>query len=407
MTNSHWSAAVVLLGTLFAGQAVATIPYGSVTPGTPGLGPGLAAPDEVPGKEYSHDLDHLITAVGTSPSPEQVVAWDGSGGVANGVSFFGQRPTLTAPSQVDAIANDGDFLFNPLRSDDAHLIYSFDDRFNVVTPGGVFPSFLSSAGPIPLGNGNIVGGAGELSYELGLFGGVNAPETQGLWADQAAINGMPLPDDIDGVEVWGPEPAFTADANKYSLDVDAISGFGGLPATSIWNAPSGTSYVSQSMIISAVTSLLGPLPPGLVLAGPDGEHYDGMDVVNLDALMVRDVVGDPDTFDRDPTGGSDHDAIIFSIEQLANPADPDGYYATGSELFVLEGSTSASFLTHGGHAWDHAYSLATFGLMKGPQNLAVLDINAIEAIAESVVPEPGCWLLAVVSMMGIGRRFRT
>ena len=49
--------------------------------------------------------------------------------------------------------------------------------------------------------------------------------------------------------------------------------------------------------------------------------------------MVRDVVGETDDFGRDPTGGGDHDAIIFSIEQLANPADPDGYYATGSELF--------------------------------------------------------------------------
>ena len=79
---------------------------------------------------------------------------------------------------------------------------------------------------------------------------------------------MPFPNDIDGVEVWGPEPAFADDANKYSLDVDAMSGFAGLPATSVWNAPSGTPYISQAMITSAVTSLLGPLPPGLVLEGP-------------------------------------------------------------------------------------------------------------------------------------------
>ena len=153
MTKLHLSATVLLLGSVLAGQAAATIPYGSVTPGTPGLGPGLAAPDEVPGKEYTHDVDHMITAVGTSPSPEQVVAWDGSGGVANGVSFFGQRPSLTTPSQVDAIANHGDYLFNPLRTDDAHLIYSFDDRFNVVSPAGVSAGFLPSGGPIALGNG--------------------------------------------------------------------------------------------------------------------------------------------------------------------------------------------------------------------------------------------------------------
>lgn len=401
MASRQLLAAALVCGLVFASQATATIPYGSVTGGTPGLGPGLASPADVPGKEYSHDMDHMITAVGVSPAPEQVVAWDGSGGVANGVSYVGQRPTLTMRSQVDAIANHGDYLFNPLRRDDAHLIFSFDDMFNVVGAGGILPAMLPSSGPVMLSNGKVVGGAGELSYELGLFGGANGPETQGLWASQASINGMPFPRDIDGVEVWGPEPAFTADANKYSLDVDAFSGFGGLPATSIWNAPVGSPYVSHAAIVSAVESLLGIVPPGAVLTDPTGNTLDGRDTINLDALMVRDSVGSSDEFERDPTGGSDHDRIIFSIEQIANPLDPDGYYATGSELFVLDGATMASFLRHGGHMWDHGYALGAFGLAS-PDQRGVLDINAIEAVSEFVVPEPISSMLMGLGLAALG-----
>ena len=37
----------------------------------------------------------------------------------------------------------------------------------------------------------------------------------------------------------------------------------------------------------------------------------------------------------DPTGGGQGDQIIFSIRQMIDLTDPSGYYATGSELFVL------------------------------------------------------------------------
>ena len=77
--------------------------------------------------------------------------------------------------------------------------------------------------------------------------------------------------------------------------------------------------------------------------------------------------------------------------------DPDGYYATGSELFVLESTFAGpkvSFLDHGGHTWDHAYSLtelAVVGLPGGPEpdGLVVIDINAIEAIGEDQVDPCG------------------
>ncbi|QDS98467.1 hypothetical protein [Adhaeretor mobilis] len=385
--------AATLVALMVTSNAWATIPYGSVTPGLPALGPGIAPPSTVPGKEYSHDIDEEVTAVGVAPDPKQVIAWDGSGGVANGLDFSPPVfPTVLIDFEIDAIANHDDFLFNQLLSDDAHLLFSLDKDFVLYTPGGPVPSMLPPGTPpgVTLANGNVVGGSGEISYELGVFGGANAPDTQGLWASQAAINGMPFPDDLDGLEIWGPEPALTADTDKLSLRLDAATGFAG-PPVSVFNGD-GTPYIDLPTITAAVTSLLGPLPTSIE---PDR--------LNLDALMVKDVLGEDSSFDGDPTGGgADPDRIIFSIDQIPDPADPDGYYATGSELFVLDAAGGAFFLAHGGHLWDHGYALSTFSIgMPGPdQNFGVFDIDAIEAVTAGVVPEPTTLVLAFSVVMG-------
>ncbi len=74
----------------------------------------------------------------------------------------------------------------------------------------------------------------------------------------------------------------------------------------------------------------------------------------MDAMMVNDnAVEDP--FEP-ATIVSPGDTVLFSIRQIPDPGDPDGYYATGSELFVLGGVGGPAFLMHGGHLWDHAYS---------------------------------------------------
>jgi MYXO-CTERM domain-containing protein len=406
-------------GALVAGMAAtsaswATLPYVPVVPGGPVLGPGVAPPRIVLGKEYSHDMDHMITAVGTAPSPEQVVTWDGSGGVANGLNYVGTRTTFTILSQVDAIANHGDALYVPLREDVAHIIYSIDDAATAFIPGlGHVPVKVPSAGPITIPDAikagvNIIGGAGEISYELGVAGAAagNLPNTHGIWATQAQINAMPFPDDIDGLEVWGPEPGPVppggtasplGDSDKYSLDVDTLSA--GLPggAVSVWSL-SGSPYILHSTIVAAVTTLLGDIPTPV-----DAN-------INLDALMVRDVAGDIDDFGRAPDGALDE--IIFSIRQIPNPADATGYYATGSELFVLTaagGPASVSFLHHGGHLWDKAYALANMTSLlpdaTGQMVRAQLDLNALEAIPEAV-PEPACAGMALFAVAGLMVRRR-
>ncbi len=393
ITRLGWTTAVGV-GTFatfaLVGAAGATLPYTPVGGGGfgepgPVLGPGLITPDKVFGKEYSADVDHEITAVGTAPDPKQIVAWDGIGGVLNGQDFSPPVfPTVLVDFEIDAIANHGDYLFNALIEDDAHLLFSLDEEFVAYGPGmipgfGFIPPGAPSPAPPPvvLANGNMVGGSGEISYELATFGGANPADTQGRWADQAEINGMPLPRDIDGLEVWGPEPGTTADVDKLSLRLDAATGFGGAPV-SVFNGD-GTAYITLPEIEAVVTSLLGDIPTSVE-----------PDALNLDALMVRDIVGEDTSFDRDPTGPGLGDAIIFSIDQIADPTDPDGYYATGSEIFVLDAGGFGSFLTHGGHAWDHAYALSTFsiGMPGGNQNYGVFDIDAIEAVSEFAVPEP-------------------
>lgn len=404
-------AAGVLLGTT---PALATIPYSPIAlpPGaTPGIGPGLIAPKDTFGKEYSHDRDESTTLGGGTPDAQQIIAWDGVGGTADGLDYTGTRPTYTPDDQVDAVAHHRDGLFRQLRDDTAHLIFSHDDMISGYTtpPGGAaggpfMPLTIPSAGLIPISNGSLIGGAGELSYELA--GAFAAPSTMGLWASQGEINGMPLPADVDGVELWGPEPGFDGDGDKYSLEVDAFSGFpGGPPATSVWNL-SGTPYIDHATIVGAVTTLLGPVGAG-VLPYPD--FIDGEPAINVDALMVRDTLGEIDSFDRDPTGAPVGDQIIFSIRQIPDPTDPDGYYATGSELFVLDAATGVSYLDHGGHTWDHAHALSDLVISPNFTEgaYAVIDINAIEAVGELVVPEPasvGLMSFALVAAMGVRRR---
>ncbi len=396
-------AAVMLMVMVMVGNASATVLYGSLAEGTPKIGPGLASPDIVPGKEYSHDRDHEITAVGTAPDPKQIVAWDGSGGVANGLDFSPPVfPTVLIDLEVDAIAHHADALFNQLLKDDAHLLFSLDKDVVGYGPGFTPMPFMiptGTPGAVVLKNGNTVGGSGEISYELGVFGGANGTEDQGLWADLDSINAMPNPEDIDGLEVWGPEPGFTADVDKLSLRVDAATSFGG-PPVSVFNGD-GTAYITLPVIEAAVFSLLGDLPT----------HIEP-DRVNLDALMVNDTAGEDTDFGREVTpGGTFLDQILFSIDQIEDPLDADGYYATGSELFVLDAAGGVSFLDHGGHLWDHGYALSVFSIGTiGDEagNFAAFDIDAIEAMTEGVVPEPNSVVLLLLgtASLFVARRAR-
>ncbi|QDT68933.1 hypothetical protein MalM25_18590 [Planctomycetes bacterium MalM25] len=405
LSRTSWlkAAAAALCGLLPTATAVAYTPVpvsGAAIPG-----PGMLPADMVWGKEYSHDLDVTGGPGAPLPDPEQVILWDGGGGTADGVDYSGARPNFPMDRQVDAIANTRDALYNELRRDEAGLAFSHDDEIIAFTPAGPTPVTLPSAGPLPLPSGMVIGGTGELSIEYaGAFVG---PAALDIWAKQpeidsrSTVDGFPMPRDVDGVEVWGPEPGeanegFRGDADKYSLEIDYESGF------SVWNA-SGTPYLPHAAVVSAIESLLGPVPDEAFLPF---DEVRGRDAVNLDALMVHDLVGSPQQFNFEggPIGGPDGeplvdqegtpiepnqegDSIIFSIRQMMLPGG--GYYATGSELFVLDSFGGASYLVHGGHKWDSAFALSELslsGLVLEDQDVqiehAVIDINAIEAIGD-------------------------
>lgn len=397
---------VVLAAVLtLAASANATIPY-TPSSGPSGVGFGAVphAPHQVFGKEYSHDLDQTTSGGGGSPDPQQLVAWDGLGGTADGIDFSGSRPGWSQDQQIDAIAHSNDLFFPDLLEDRTHLLFSHDDRVNLINSGGgLAPFSLPASGLVPLSNGTTIGGAGEVSIERAA--GFSPAETQGIWAAQGLVNGMPLPADLDGLEIWGPEPPAASDTDKYSLERDHASG------VSVWNG-SGSGYLNHFDIIVAVENLLGPIPGTALLTSLD---LQGRDAINVDALMVYDVQGDQDSFDPDPAGGLAGDSLLFSISQIYDATDPTGYYATGSELFLLDATTGVSFLHHGGHAWDKSYALASLAIA-GPSSFGTIDINALETInglppvPDSNLPEPTCvallgsGLLASVARSGRRRR---
>jgi hypothetical protein len=384
--------------------ATATIMYNNSGPffsPLPAL-PGLPAPRNVPGKEYSHDPDQSAMPPGGIPDPAQVINWDGKGGTADGFDYSLPAPPFSTSGnfQVDALAATHDALFNETMADRAHLVFSVDDMARTTLPGGLLPVAVPAAGKLTTpdminGGVNTIGGAGELSFERGRFGGLFPANVQGVWATQSVINGMPLPRDVDGVELWGGEPGQTlGDADKYSVDTDISTGAAG-PAFAVWNRVTQTGYVPLSMVVDLVANLL------------DIENVFEPDDVNLDALMVMDGAGtNPNLFEPG-------DRILFSIRQLEATFAPDGsgFLATGSEIFWLDGASMPAalvggFLDHGGHLWDKKYALenmTTVLLLDGNQVRVQLDLNALEAVAG--VPEPGGALLLLLGS-GIALRRR-
>jgi hypothetical protein len=409
MNRSPVCIVAILLAALGAlANAAPYVPVALPPGAIPALGPGVIPAAGVFGKEYSHNFDHDFMG---GADPEQVVAWDGLGGTLDGIDYSGTRsPNFPREQEVDALANHLDGLYQGLynsstgkMADTPHLVFTIDDAVagysGPISPGTFIPAvpgaFVPPSGPVALSNGNIIGGSADISVEeAGFYAG---PSVQHLWTPAPLVNGMAVMRDVDGLELWGPEPGTTADSNKYSLDVDVLNG-----GVSVWNYDLvlGTSspYIAHPLIVGAVESLLGPVPTTAFSSGGD---FPGREAVNLDALMAQDLVGDSMVFESDPAGGGG-DSIIFSIRQIVDPADPDGFYATGSELFVLNapvagGPITAGFLFHGGHFWDHAYALSDLRIV-GANALAFIDINGIEAVGELVVPEPTTIAAALIGV---------
>lgn len=394
---------------------------------------GATPVEEVYGKEYSHTNwarvafppvggpppgdpnlvnvdDHNAFGV---PDPLQVVSWDGLAGGPEGNSgsvdaFDYGVPGFNYPEgQVDALANRRDALFGRLVRDEATLLFS-------VTGDVTGPA----AAPIAKAHVHFEDPAGP-----------DAGSPADVWALIETGSAGPGPgpgvnhhvvEDLDALEVWGPEPPShengdtpvvegylggpggpnTADADRFSLDVDALSGVSvwayDIPSTAI------SPWVLHSDIVAAVETLfLGP-----------GERFDPdtRNQIDVDGTMARDLgdasptaalwdVGDELLFTIDPI----LDGLAFDASGLPIPAP----LIDGGEIMHLvktapgtgPGTFSISFLSHGGHLWDTAFDVSgTFGYLYE-------DVDALEAVGtltgdtDIPTPEPTSMLLAAFAVV--------
>jgi len=329
---------IALAGTALYGEHAAANPWvqtgSTLVPAPSNLVP---SPKLVTGKDFSDVRDRDEFAI---PDPEQVVAWDGSGGVKNSFDYTGTQPPPIpqSPQEVDGIAAGGDALFHALRSNTAALLMSVQGDPNI-----------------------------HFERETGLPA---SPAGVGVWATATDIDAMNPPLDTDGLEIWGGD--FFDDSDRYSLAGDP---------------PIITPAAARKVAVWSFTPLAGPSAPhtftsdlaasmDLQFGGPgNGPIFSQLvELMDVDAIM---------------TFGSQ---VTFSIQPLAVPGTPIAF--DGGEIFEYDGPGIATrFLNHGGHLWDTAFSvIGAFGVRSE-------NVDALEALGG--IPEPSTLMLLVLGLLAV------
>jgi hypothetical protein len=305
-------------------------------PVNPAPGNGIPTPQEVPGKDFSDVRDRDAAAV---LDPEQVVAWDGSGGVRDSFDYTGSRILLTPDIEVDGLAAGGDALFHSVRADTSAVLFSVtnDPRILYVRPTGL----------------------------------PNSVAGFGVWATAADIDAMNPPVDTDAIEVWGGDN--NDDSDRYSLEGDPLVAFpDGAKKVAIWDYNPGGPSSNPHTLTSDLAAAMDLQFFGIGVGGPLwSQLVESMDV---DAIM---------TFASQ---------VNFSIRPIdfLDPILPD---FDGGEIFLYDGpGTPTQFLVQGGHTWNTALDIM------GTFNVPDENVDALEAIS---VPEPGSIVLLSLAMLGI------
>jgi hypothetical protein len=342
------AAIVALVGAFLGGDQVAANPWVPlINPAGPFPNNVVLSPNRVPGKDFSDVRDRDELAI---PDPQQVVAWDGSGGVRDSHDYNGtQNPPLVNLNpfiqEVDGIAAGGDALFQELRDNQAALVFSVEGDARVL-----------------------------FERETGLPA---SPPGHGVWATPAQIDAMNNPVDTDGLELWGGDQ--NDDSDRYSLAGDPFADFTtSHRKVAVWSftpalGPS-TPHTFTSDLASSISLQLGYGATGPVF----GQLVELLDV---DAIMA---FGPQLTFSIRP--------ISFSVQVGAGPVL---ITFDGGEIFEYDGPGQATeFLNHGGHLWDTGFNLIT---AFPDLNLTSENIDALEAVAG--IPEPSTFMLAMLAAM--------
>ena len=339
---------IVCLAGLLAIPAVAIAgqvsPQSEVDPDPTFEGQALPDPVDVPGKEYSNDVDK--DALG-SPDPGQVVHWEGDGvTVWDSFDYSSASPGVGVGQafETDALANIRDKYFLDMIADRVPVLASFDNVADVhVSRSSVY--------------------AGAAS----------------VWADATLnINSTPgALDDLDGLEVWGPDDSDDADMYSRAGDLDTdLSG----NRVSVFRYDPDTNqslpYLLTQTLLDVVITDNGQLV--------DWPAFDPL-LFDLDAMVIWDVNADSEFGDGDGQHGVDR--IVFSVSAIAGLFD-------GGEIWTYTfGDAAAQFLNHGGMLWNTANDVGNHF------DVATEEINALEAL-----PEPTTMGLLVLGGLALLRR---
>lgn len=326
----------------------------------------LPNPTDVPGKEYSNELDK--DAAGNL-NPGQVVHWKGNGtNVWDSINYYlpsGGGGGGAIPFETDALANIRDKYFMDLDGNRAPVQNPEDQQW--------YHDTVSLAVSLQKKQGYEDNG-----YQKNIYASRSAFRGGGAqkWADwQTNINAKSgALDDLDGLEMYGPDDS--DDANMYSRQGDPNTDGLGRVSVFRYHPQSGLSvpYLRTSVLQSAM----------IVDGGgkPDWQTHNP-DSFDVDAMMIWDVADD-DVF-------GPGDQILFSVRPIEGLFD-------GGEIWLYkynEQNLNATFLVHGldgtaPRTWNTAnqVSMHFFG-----DNLHGENIDALEAI----VPEPSTFILLLAA----------
>ncbi|MFZ5929783.1 MAG: PEP-CTERM sorting domain-containing protein [Pseudomonadota bacterium] len=327
-------------------------PYvGAIAP-YPSL-PATGVPDPVvrhPGKEYSEEFDR--DDVGALDS-QQDVLFDGrpppGSGTMNGFDYNDpvDGPVADGLSdaelQVDAIAHRNDFFYNEVISNTTAILFS--TRVGPNVQGAGVDAGAPGCGLDPICYETIGGGIGTWATpsQVTHHAGALTPEGSGATVLQ----------NLDGLEVWGPDGV--PDANAYSLFADFVTG------VSIYNEEGGV-FLTHAALAAAMASF-------------DSAFNSFINQIDLDALMVRD-----SDLNAEFSAG---DSILFSLWPILGAT---GFADIGDAAYVWDAGVGVSLLSHGGHLWHNGW--------------LGLNVDALESAAG--VPEPASLTLLGAGLAGIG-----